>query len=160
MLRTPIAVLLAGVALAAVAGPVAAASSAPMSDYGNTVNCRYSASGQGPAYDWRLKSLAVTAPVLYAKSGTQKVGWRFVVTRAKWWGTEPWKVTYRSPIQVRTATTTSAAAFVTEQVDVRLPHVENTRALVYHVTLKLFWYRANGTVLSTTSYLMPWMKWI
>jgi hypothetical protein len=153
------AVVLAFVASVIVAGPVAAAT-APTSDYGNTVNCRYRASGSGPAYDYVLKRLVVTPPVLYAVKGTQTVGWRFVVTRAEWWGSEPWKVTYRSPIQKRTATTTTAAAFTSKDVDVQLPNVENQRALVYQVTLKLYRYRADGSVASTTSYLMPWMKWV
>lgn len=153
------AVLLALASAAIVTGPVAAASP-PTSDYGNTVECRYKADGPGPAYDWVLKRLVVTPPVVYAQKSTQTVGWRFVVTRAQWWGTEPWKVTYRSPIQKRTATRTVAAVFDTKSVDVQLPDVVNTRALVYHVTLKLYWFRADGSVKSQTSYLMPWMKWI
>jgi len=155
-----VALAAALMAVAAVAGPAAAATTPPMSDYGNTVECRYRAGGHGPAYDFKLKRLVVTAPVVYAQKPTQTVGWRFVVTRAEWWGTDPWKVTYRSPIQKGTATTTKAAAFTTKTVDVQLPNVENTRALYYHVTLKLFWYRADGSVQSKTSYLMPWMKWI
>jgi hypothetical protein len=153
------AVVLAFAASVIAAGPVAAAT-APTSDHGNTVNCRYRAHGQGPAYDWVLKRFVVTPPVLYAVKGTQTVGWRFVVTRAERWGSEPWKVTYRSAIQKRSATTTTAAAFTSKDVEVQLPDVENQRALLYQVTLKLYRYRADGSVASKTSYLMPWMKWI
>lgn len=152
-------VVLALVSTAIIAGPVAAATP-PTSAYGNTVECRYTAGGHGPAYDWVLKHLVVTPPKVYAEKSRQTVGWRFVVTRAEWWGADPWKVTYRSSIQKRTATTTMAAAFDTKSVDVKLPDVVNTRALVYQVTLKLYRYRADGSVKSQTSYLMPWMKWI
>lgn len=157
--RLGMALAVVAAATAALAAPVSAATP-PTSDYGNTVQCRYTADGPGPAYDWVLKRLVVTPPVLYAQKGTQTVGWRFVVTRAEWWGTDPYKVTYRSPVQKRTATTTVAAAFDAKTVDVQLPNVENTRALYYHVTLKLYWYRADGSIKTQTSYLMPWMKWI
>src|SRR3954451_16711028 len=120
------AVVLAFVASVIVAGPVAAAT-APTSDYGNTVNCRYRAGGSGPAYDYVLKRLVVTPPVLYAVKGTQTVGWRFVVTRAEWWGSEPWKVTYRSPVQKRSATTTTARALPPKVVTGHFPNVETQK---------------------------------
>jgi len=154
-----IAVVLALAAAAIVAGPVAAATP-PTSDYGNTVDCRYKAPGPGPAYEFRLKKFVVTPPVLYANSGTQTVGWRFVVTRAKNWGGDPWKITYRSPIEKASATTAQAAAFTSKSVDVAIPNVENVTSVWYHVTLKLYWYKADGSVASQTTYLMPWMKWI
>ena len=153
------AVVLALAASAIVAAPVAAATP-PTSDYGNNVECRYKAPGPGPSYEFRIKKFVVTPPVLYATSGTQTVGWRFVVTRSVNWGDDPWKVTYRSPIQKATATTVKAAAFDPKNVDVAIPNVENVVAVQYHVTLKLYWYRSNGTVQSQQSYLMPWMKWI
>ena len=58
------------------------------------------------------------------------------------------------PGQRATATTTVAAAFTAKSVDVQLP----PRAAVYHVTLKLYRFRADGTVKSQASYLMPWME--
>ncbi len=102
---------LALVGTSVIAAPVAAATP-PTSAYGNTVECRYRTSDSGPAYNWWLKKLVVTPPVLYAKKPHQVVGWRFVVTRAIWDdGQGPWTVTYTSPIQKRTATPTSAASF-------------------------------------------------
>lgn len=152
------ALLLALVAAMFGAGPAAAtAATPPTSDYGNTVVCRYKAPGNGPSFNFRLKKLVVTAPVVYAHSGTQTVGWRFVVTRSKSWGGDPWKVTYRSPVQKRKATMATAAAFDAKEVGVAIPDVENVVSVQYHVTLKLFWYRANGSVQSQTSYLMPYM---
>ena len=152
------AMVLALVAVAIAAGPVAAATP-PTSDYGNTVECRYRTSGHGPAYDWRLKRFVVTPPVLYAKQQSQVVSWRFVVERSIWMpGAGPWEVTYRSPIEKRTATRTVSAAFTTHDVDVVLPNVENKDATQYRVTLKFAWYHADGSVGSRASYLMPWMK--
>jgi hypothetical protein len=157
-MRSPIAALpITLLAVFAVAGP-AAAYTAPVSAYGNTVECRYKAGGNGPAYEFKLRRLTVTPPEVYSKTAHQTVGWRFVVTRSIYYeGEGPWRVTYRSPIQRAPATTTHAAAFTAQTVQVELP-VEPRRA-TYHVTLKLYWYRSDGTVHSTTTYLMPWMKW-
>ena len=156
---------LAAVSLVVVAGstllvsPVSAATP-PTSDYGNTVKCYYRAPGSGPAYEFRLKSFTVTAPKVYAKSGTQKVGWKFFVTRSMNWGGGPTKVTYTSPVQKASATTTTAAAFTAKSVDVALPAVENYTSVWYTVTLKLFWYAPDGSVQSKVVYQMPYMKWI
>jgi hypothetical protein len=137
-------------------GPVAA-STPPTSDYGNTVTCRYTAPGDGPSFNFKLRKFVVTAPVLYAKHGTQTVGWRFVVTRSMNNENGPYDQTYKSPVQKASATESSAAAFSTMKVGVNLPDVENLTQVSYHVTLKLFWYRANGSVQSRVSYLMPYM---
>src|SRR6476661_6109248 len=139
------------------AGPVAAATP-PTSDYGNTVACRYTAPGNGPAYDFLLKRFVVTPPKLFAKSGTQKVGWRYFVTRTLGWGSGPTKVTYTSPIQKANATTSHAAAFTSQSVDVQLPNIGDTpyQSVSYTVTLKLFWYSSNGSIQSKTTYQMPY----
>ena len=144
-------------ALASVLAGPAAAATPPTSEYGNTATCRYRAPGDGPAFDWRIKKIAVTPPVLYAKSGTQTVGWRFVVTRSMSFGGDPWKVTYTSPIQKASATTSHAAPFTAKSVDVAIPPVENVVSVWYHVTLKLYWYKANGSVQSQASYVMPYV---
>jgi hypothetical protein len=152
-----IALLAALTAVAAVAGPASATTPPP--DYGSRVECRYRSNSPGPAYNWNLKRIKVAPPTMLAKSGTQKVGWRFVVQRSISSG--PWKVTYRSPIQKRTATTAVAADFTTKLVDVVVPKTEDgPRAVDYHVTLKMFWYRADGSVQSKVSYLMPTLHWI
>ncbi len=157
--RASIALLVSLVGAGLIGQPVAAATP-PTSDYGNTVECRYKAPGHGPAYDFRLKKLVVTPPVLYAKKSQQVVGWRIVVTRATNWGHDPWKVTYHSPIQKASATPAHAAAFDAMSVGVTIPNVDNVTSVWYHVTLKLYWYRANGSVQSKQSYLMPYLKLI
>jgi hypothetical protein len=152
-----LAVVLALSGAAAIAAPVAAATP-PTSDWGNTVECRYHLPGPSPVGDWRIRSFNVLPPVVKANSGTQIVGWRFVVTRATNWGGDPWTVTYRSPIQKASATTTHKAAFTSKSVAVAIPHVENLTSVWYHVTLKLYWYRANGSIQSQQSYQMPYLK--
>jgi hypothetical protein len=144
-------------ATAAFVGP-ASAHSAPPSDYGNTVECRYKAPGNGPSYNFKLKKLAVTTPTLYADSGKHKVGWRFIVTRTMNFGSGPSKVTYRSPIQKATASTTEAADFSKMSVDVGLPNVENLTSVSYTVAMKLFQYKSDGSVKSKTTYQMPYMS--
>ena len=151
--------VLAIAATAVVSGPVAAYS-APMSDYGNTVECHYKTSDPSLARIWWLKHLVVTRPVVYAKKPSQTVGWQFLVNRVIWDdGQGPSMVTYTSPIQKRTATPTTAATFTSQGVDVKVPkYVENKRGVQYTVTLKLYWYRANGSIGSQVTYLMPYMK--
>ena len=134
--------VIATVASFVLVGPAAAGT--PPADYGSSVQCRYRAGGSGPAYEWKLKRIVVAPPVLYANNGTQKVGWRFVVRRSLNGENGPWKVTYRSPIQKRTATATQAAQFDTQRVDVAIPEVENVRGVHYHVSLKMLWYRSGG----------------
>jgi hypothetical protein len=151
-----IAAVLSIAATSLVASPVAA-STPPPSDYGNTATCRYTAPGNGPSYNFRIKKIVVTAPTLYAKNGTQTVGWRFVVARSKSYGDDPWKITYRSPVEKATATTSQAAPFTTKSVDVAIPDVQNVGSVQYHATLKLYWYRPDGSVQSKTSYSMPYM---
>ena len=139
-----------------ICGPVAAYSP-PTSDYGNTATCRYKAPGDGPSYQFRIKKLVVTPPVLYGTNSTHNVGWRFVVTRSKASNAGPWKVTYRSPIEKAPATTSQPADFHTKSVDVSAPDVDNVVTVWYHVTLKLYQYSSGGAVLSVTSYQMPYI---
>jgi hypothetical protein len=150
------AFVVASVAATVICGPVAAYSP-PSSDYGNTATCNYRAPGDGPSFNFRIKKIIVTPPVLYGTDSTHNVGWRFVVTRSKSWGGDPWKVTYRSPIEKATATKSQAAHFTTKSVDVAIPNVENVASVSYHVTLKLYQYSSSGAVLSITSYQMPYM---
>jgi hypothetical protein len=147
--------LAAAMALAAIAIVVVPANATtPPPEYGSTLQCRYHGAGPGPAYNFRLKKFVVSPPEMKANSGTQRVGWRFVVTRSLNNGDAPWKTTYRSLIQKASATTTEAAEFTTRSVEVALPHVDNLSDVVYQVTLKMFWYRHDGSVQTQTSFLM------
>ena len=155
-----IALLFTVLSTAVIAGPVAAYAP-PTSDYGNTAQCRYKAPGDGPAFNFRLKKLVVTAPVWYGtKSTPQMVGWRFIVTRSMNREDGPWTETYRSPIQKRSATASTAADFTAQSVGVTIPDVENVQSVHYHVTLTLLRYRNDGTLKSKTTYLMPYYAWV
>jgi hypothetical protein len=151
------AIAFAAALSAAIATPVTAATP-PTSAYGNTVECRYQL--PGGVGNFALKKFVVTPPKLYAKSGTQKVGWRFFVTRTMNWGGGPVKVTYTSPTSKATATTTKTAVFDSKSVEVQLPNIGDLayQSVSYTVTLKLFWYWPNGGVQSKTTYQMPYMK--
>jgi hypothetical protein len=155
-----IAVSLIIVAAAFVApAPVGAT---PASNYGSTASCRYQVTAEDKL-GWTaalLKKIAVKPPTVYAKSGTQKVGWRFIVRRSLQGENGPWTVTYRSHIQQRLATTSTPADFDAMRVGVNVPtNAYHEYVGVYKVMLKIFWYGANGSVASKVSYLFPeyWM---
>ena len=154
------ALLFTALATALIAAPAAAANP-PTSAYGNQAQCRYKAPGDGPAFNFRLKKIVVTAPVIYGKKSTpQMVGWRFIVTRSMNREDGPWTETYRSPIQKRNATASTAADFSAMSVGVTVPDVENVTAVHYHVTLKLLRYRSDGSLKSKVTYLMPYYAWV
>ena len=150
-LGAPLLALLAAAVL--VPAPLLAA---PLPNYGSTVNCRYSVTQSGK-YGWTealLKRIAVQSPAVYAKSGTQLVGWQFVVRRSLDRTNTPWVVTYRSHIQKRLATTSTPAAFDAMRVDVNVPTDVEWQAFVwYKVTLRVFWYDSDGSVASKDSSL-------
>src|SRR5687767_247248 len=111
MKRLTTTLLIASVTVAALlvpAGTVTAASS----NHGAEARCKYHETSGGK-YGWTealLKKIAVRPPTLYAKRSKQVVGWRFAVQRSLNRQNGPWAVTYGSPIQKRTATTSRAAA--------------------------------------------------
>ena len=126
-------------------------SAAPAPTHGSTVNCRYQVTQEG-RYGWTealLKRIAVKPPTIYAKSGTQLVGWQFVVRRSLDRSYTPWVVVYRSQIQQRVATATTAADFDVMRVGVNVPtNVEEQAFVWYKVTLRVFWYAPDGSVAS------------
>jgi hypothetical protein len=137
---------------AALVMPIASVSAAPATDYGSTVICRHRITQEG-RFGWTealLARIAVKPPTIYAKSGTQQVGWQFIVKRSlDTWNT-PFVVTYRSHVQKRTATTSTPADFVAMRVGVNVPtDLEDQQDVGYKVTLKVFWYAADGSVASS-----------
>ncbi len=148
--------VLAALATIVAVGPAFGATAPP--DYGSSVRCRYVTNSPGPAYEARIRRITVSPPVMFANSGPERVGWRFVVRRtidALWPDYPSHHVTYRSPIQTAQATTANAADFETMSVGVVLPTVEEPRYVSYQVVIRMIRYRADGSVRSTTSYLMP-----
>jgi hypothetical protein len=156
------ATLLIPLATAALfAGPISV-SATPAPDYGAVAKCHYKITASGK-FGWTqalLKTIAVTPPTIYAESGTQQVGWRYVVRRSLHRDSGPWKVTYRSPIQKESATTSSAAAFHTMRVQVSVPEVEYQDDVHYTVSLTLFWYNADGSAQSKVGHPMSSMHLI
>jgi hypothetical protein len=146
-------------AVAALTVPVAAASATPAPDYGASVTCRYVITEPSSEIGWteaRLSRFVVSPPTVYAQHGTQDVGWRFIVKRSLDWDNGPWKVTYRSPIQRASATTSSAATFSNMKVGVSVPNVDNQAHVYYVLILKIFWYASNGSVQSSVSHEFDW----
>ncbi len=133
---------------AAFVTPTASATPA-LNNYGSTVTCRY----QLTEGDQLLNKLVVTPPTIFAKHGTQQVGWQFVVRRSLDRSFR-YMVTYRSHIQKRQASTSTPADFDTMRVGVHVPtDVEDQplKDVWYKVTLKIFWYASDGSIGSTAS---------
>jgi hypothetical protein len=147
---------------AALTMPVAGVRAAPLPDYGAEAKCHYKITESGK-FGWTqalLKKIAVTPPTIYAESGTQRVGWQFVVRRSLDRDNGPWNVTYRSHIQKGYATASSVAAFRTMRVQVSVPAVEYQDDVYYTVALKLFWFSADGSVQSKIDHPMSSMHLI
>jgi hypothetical protein len=151
VIRSTVATMLAvAIGLAIGSAPVLAASG----DRGAVAICSYKDLGEDSNY-WGgvLKRIDVDPPRLYAlNSKTATVGWRFIVERQRFdQSFTGWKQTYKSPIQTAPASPTTAAAFSTMGVKVKLPTLAadwegDWNDVYYRVTLKLFWYRADGSV--------------
>lgn len=109
-------------------------------------------------YEAKLKSIDVRPPKVRSTSGSQAVGWRFVVERRSYDGTalSPWAVTYRSPVQRDVTNTTTNASFSTLGVRVAVPSTsyDEYPSYAYRVQIKMFWYRADGTVGGTATHLV------
>lgn len=135
------------------AGPVSASPTPP--DHGSTVMCKYRAnSPAGQGYTAYIKRIIVSPPEMFASSGQQTVGWRFAVRRTIYDGTWSHAVTYQSPIQTAKATTTTAAGFDTMSVPVTLPANHMDMEVYYEVAIRMFRYRPDGSLKSSSSHLV------
>jgi len=158
-MRLLISLITVVAALVAVPGT---ASATPAPDYGAGVLCRYVITEPSDILGWtaaRLDKLVVSPPTVYAQDGAQHVGWRFIVKRSVNWDLGPWQVTYRSPIQKASATTSSPADFSKMRVGVKLPNVDNPSHVYYILILKIVWYGADGSVLSKISHQFDWYSY-
>ena len=150
------------IGLALVAVPSAAPAFAGVIDYGAIAKCRYNVT-EGGTYGWTealLKRIVLQPPTVAKVAGTKSVGWRFVVERSLDRAAPPWVVIYRSPRQ----RANSSAGFAPMRVAVNVPQEDATphgrSAIWYRVTLKMFWYRADGSVQTKVSHLMNDMRLI
>ncbi|HUR16567.1 MAG TPA: hypothetical protein VMZ33_04735 [Candidatus Limnocylindrales bacterium] len=149
-------IALAAAALPMAAGSVAAGGAQPP-DHGAGVRCKYTTDADTNwAFRTPLRRIAVLPPEIYARTARQTVGWRFLVNRLIDEGENPqWQVTYPSSLQRGSATSTQPANFDTLRVGVTVPrNVEDRRNVTYTVTLKMYWFRADGSVASKASILL------
>ena len=141
------------IALAVVAGPAATGAAAGVLDYGAIANCRYKVTQAG-TFGWTealLKRIVVRPPTLPPMTTMASVGWRFLVLRSLDRGNTPYVVTYKSPIQ-RAAT---SAGFTSMRVNVNVPaDVEDPSHVWYQVRLRMLWYKADGSLFTSSWYTM------
>ena len=164
--RSTVATILAlAIGLAIGSAPALAASG----DRGAVVICNYKYLGDdSPYWGGILERIDVKPPRLYAlNSSTATVGWRFIVERQRFdQSFTGWKQTYKSPLQTAQASLTTAAPLTTMGVKVKLPALApdwsgDWNDVYYRVKLKLFWYRANGTIQQALTHKMNhYENWI
>jgi hypothetical protein len=124
--------------------------------------CRYKQVPSSYAYEAKLKWIDVRPPKVRSTSGSQAVGWRFLIERRSYDGAtfSPWVVTYRSPVQRDVTNTTTNASFSTLGVRVAVPSTsyDEYPGYAYRVQIKMFWFRADGTVGGTATHLVERYK--
>lgn len=87
-----------------------------------------------------LSKIKIHAPTMYAKSGTQWVGWQYSIQHGDAPGSNAaWITYYKSPTMKATATTIHAASFSTQTWT---PNKDLNR--FWRVKLLMFWYKAGS----------------
>lgn len=100
----------------------------------------------------KLKRIYVSAPHVkaIAGSGHEKVGFRYVIQRAKYGGSNSGEFLrlYRSPIFTSVTDSTHNAGFGQDSHDIVIPYAYGTDSASYRVTITAFWYQGeSGTTL-------------
>ena len=101
-----------------------------------------------------LAKIKIHAPLMYAKSGTQWVGWQYSVQHGKVAGSDSaWVTYYKSPVMKSTATSNQAAAFST-QTWIAGNHLNR----FWRIKLLMFWYKAGSKtqISGQVNWLMDW----
>lgn len=126
--------------------------------------CRYKQVPSSLAYEAKLKWIDVRPPKVRSTSGSQAVGWRFLIERRSYDRTtiSPWAVTYRSPVQRDVTNTTTNASFSTLGVRVAVPSTsfDEYPGYQYRAQIKMFWFRADGTVGGTATHLVERYQYV
>jgi hypothetical protein len=109
-------------------------------------------------YIGRLGRLHVNPPKMRtALATTQKVGWRFIIQRAKDNGA--FTRIYRSPIQVQRLRVNRESSFVPMGTDVTVPKASrHENRHTYRVMVKMFWYASDGTVSGGALHQLSWYE--
>ncbi len=117
---------------------------------------RLNPSPGGYSYEAKLKWIDVRPPKVRAISGTQEVGWRFMVERVRQVANATWVLRYTSPIQRDVTNASTNAQFTKRGINVVLntTSADDGPEYEYRVKVKMFWYRANGTVQGTATHLV------
>jgi hypothetical protein len=115
-------------------------------------------------YMGELVHLYVWPPKVRAISGTQEVGWRFIVQRRTEWDElsnywSPWAARYRSPIQRKVTSTTESANFSQKDIPVIIPDNLEYR-YEYRVLVKMYWFRSDGRIQATATHRVDWYQQI
>jgi len=141
------------VALATIAGPVAASPMPP--SYGSAVKCimAVTQSTDGQWTEAKLRRVTVFPPVMYATADGNEVGWRFILFRSIEGG--PYKRIERSRLQKVVGLATDSADFSPLKARITLPVVAHPEMVKYRVRLVMFHYEADGTIHSRTTFDLP-----
>jgi hypothetical protein len=154
--RGPVVVALVLAMLGTALGVAPAAAADP--DYGSKFKCRYrTVDGPGLATG-DLKKIVITPPTVYSIAKTQTVGWRFILRRIRRVDETSLVTFYRSPIQRATASRNTPAPFT--KMSYAVPSLAPEYDFdTYDATLKLIWYRSDGTKQQTVRHWIG-SKWI
>ncbi len=101
-----------------------------------------------------LAKIKIHAPLMYAKSGTQWVGWQFSVQHGTMAGSDAaWTTYYKSPVMKSTATTSQAGAFTTQKW-IAGNHINR----FWRIKLLMFWYKPGSKtqISGQVNWLMDW----
>ncbi len=128
------------------------------------VACNYATVSDGDVWRGKLAHIDVNPPSLNSISGEQLVGWRFIVRRYRHIYepgrprsvSDPYTVTYRSPIQQASATESVVADLERMGVDVSVPPGTLKRNWDYLIVIKSIWYRPNGNRQGTATDRLRW----
>jgi len=103
-----------------------------------------------------LSKIKIHSPVMYAKSGTQWVGWQYSIQHGDAPGSNAaWITYYKSPVMKGQATTTQAASFST-QTWIAGNHINR----FWRVKLLMFWYKAGSktSISGQVNWIMDYYK--
>jgi len=104
----------------------------------------------------KLKRIYVSAPKVkaIAGSGHEKVGFRYVIQRARYGGSHSgeFRLLYKSPIFTSVTDPTHNAGFGQDSHDISIPYAYGTDSTGYRVIITAFWYQGeSGTTLRGTA---------
>ena len=101
-----------------------------------------------------LSKIKIRAPLMYAKSGTQWVGWQYSVQHGTMAGSDAaWTTYYKSPVMKDQATVSQAASFTT-QTWIAGNHINR----FWRIKLLMFWYTSSSktNITGQVNWLVDW----